>query len=396
MALNENDGLLSVIVPIYNSKDYLSICIDSIQNQLYSNLQIILVDDGSTDGSGEICDRYARKDQRIEVIHIQNSGNVYARKIGIERARGEYIGFVDSDDYIGIDMFENLVNAMEETGADFVHSGYIEIKGDKKAVKSLFEYSLFDLNDRKDSVEFLRKYFLDIKTENTISYSLWSKLFKRELIYKCFLKINDKQLIGEDAINLCRCILESKRVLLIPSSSYYYVVRDKSLSHKEGYEAVSKRIILCNEFLNVMREYELDTDLNKDIFGFISSTLMPYIKNVYYDDSVIRQFYISNCHSLEGKKTIVYGAGNVGKDYIIQLKCANKVEVICWSDKRFKGIEEIDGILRVEPCRISEFVFDIIIIACDDELIAAEIKKELTVFGIEEKKIEWEKPNRFF
>ena len=107
------DTLISVIVPIYNVRDYLIQCINSIQSQTYRNIEIVLVDDGSNDGSGGICDIFAGSDQRIKVIHQINQGVMAARRSGVENANGEYIGFVDGDDYIEPNMFEMLTNEKE-------------------------------------------------------------------------------------------------------------------------------------------------------------------------------------------------------------------------------------------------------------------------------------------
>ena len=108
MEMERKNGLISVIVPVYNVESYLEKCIDSIIHQTYKNLEIILVDDGSTDNSGKICDVYKEKDSRIKVIHKQNRGLSSARNCGLEIAKGEYIGFVDGDDYIAEDMYALL------------------------------------------------------------------------------------------------------------------------------------------------------------------------------------------------------------------------------------------------------------------------------------------------
>ena len=119
-----NNILISIIVPVYNVEQYLAQCIESILKQTYKYLQIILVDDGSTDGSGSICDKYKEIDERIIVIHQQNKGLVGARKAGLYMATGQYIGFVDGDDYINKEMYQSLLDyAITET-ADVVHSAY--------------------------------------------------------------------------------------------------------------------------------------------------------------------------------------------------------------------------------------------------------------------------------
>lgn len=108
------EKLISIIVPVYNVEKYLKECIDSVISQTYKNLEIILVDDGSTDKSGEICDEYSKKDSRIKVIHKENGGLSDARNVALDIAKGEYIGFVDSDDYVEKDMFETLYKLAEE------------------------------------------------------------------------------------------------------------------------------------------------------------------------------------------------------------------------------------------------------------------------------------------
>ncbi|MBO5360736.1 MAG: glycosyltransferase family 2 protein [Clostridia bacterium] len=116
----KTQALISVIIPVYNVEEYLCECIDSVINQTYKNLEIILVDDGSTDSSGKICDEYAEKDSRISVVHKENSGPSKTRNIGIEHAKGEYIYFLDSDDYIELNALELLVNTAESNSADLV------------------------------------------------------------------------------------------------------------------------------------------------------------------------------------------------------------------------------------------------------------------------------------
>ena len=110
--------LISVVVPIYNSKNYTKKCIESLMKQTYQNLEIILIDDGSSDGSDEICDMYAKVDKRLKVIHKKNEGRCVARNIGIDYANGDYIGFVDGDDYLEEDMYEVLYNLLTEYQAD--------------------------------------------------------------------------------------------------------------------------------------------------------------------------------------------------------------------------------------------------------------------------------------
>ena len=117
---------LSIIIPVYNTEKYLHRCVDSVLQQNMSDYELILVDDGSTDGSGKICDEYKEKDSRVKVIHTQNQGVSKARNTGLELSSGEYIGFVDADDYIDADMYEKLIEASIDSNADVCCCGYLQ------------------------------------------------------------------------------------------------------------------------------------------------------------------------------------------------------------------------------------------------------------------------------
>lgn len=124
--------MLSIIIPVYNSIKYLNRCIESVLAQKYRNIEIILVDDGSTDNSGILCEAYAMLDSRIHVFHKENGGPVSAKKYGVLHSNGDFIGYVDSDDYIDQDYYERLVNAQKSSGADIVCCGYKNIVGGRQ------------------------------------------------------------------------------------------------------------------------------------------------------------------------------------------------------------------------------------------------------------------------
>lgn len=130
MRKEQRDTLISIIVPVYNVKPYLSRCLTSLVNQTHKAIEIILIDDGATDGSGELCDRWAEKDARIVVIHSPNGGVSHARNLGLRRASGDYIGFVDSDDWVDEDMYEAMLNHVLKMHSDIHIGGYI-IENDK-------------------------------------------------------------------------------------------------------------------------------------------------------------------------------------------------------------------------------------------------------------------------
>lgn len=199
--------LLSVIVPVYNVKPYLEKCVESIVNQTYHDLQIILVDDGSTDGSQDICDEYAQKDSRIIVVHKENGGVSTARNEGMERAKGDYIAFVDSDDWLERNMYEVLINQLEAHEADLVACSFYECKGDeKKAVGDSKNISVFNTEEI-----FINK--------NQLRFLAWNKVFRRSFVEKLHFVPGQ---VYED-FHFCRQIfLKTKKLIYVDVPFYDY------------------------------------------------------------------------------------------------------------------------------------------------------------------------------
>jgi len=199
--------LLSVIIPVYNVKPYLEKCVESIVDQTYHNLQIILVDDGSTDGSQTICDELAQKDSRIVVIHKENGGLSTARNVGMDRAKGDYIAFVDSDDWLERNMYEVLINQLEAHDADLVACSFYECKGDeKKAVGDSKNISVFNTEEI-----FINK--------NQLRFLVWNKVFRRSFVEK--LRFVPGQ-VYED-FHFCRQVfLKTKKLIYLDVPFYDY------------------------------------------------------------------------------------------------------------------------------------------------------------------------------
>lgn len=210
--------LISVVVPIYNVEKYIKRCIESIINQTYVNLEIILVNDGSPDKCGEICEKYALKDKRIKVIHKRNGGLSDARNSGIEIAKGKYIGFVDSDDYIDLDMYEILYKNLKKNEADIsicdiytVYDDFIE------------KYKKSDENIIIMNNELAIKEMLDEKIINT---SAWNKLYKIELFKEIRYPFGK---LSEDLFTTYKLFHISNRICYIDKPKYYYVQTENSI-----------------------------------------------------------------------------------------------------------------------------------------------------------------------
>ena len=188
---------VSIIVPIYNSEKYMSKCIESILNQTLTEIEIILVNDGSTDNSGKIIDNYAKKDNRIRVIHQDNSGPSVARNKGINIAKGKYIGFVDSDDYIEPNMYEELYNNANSKNIEVVMCSYNEnnlYNQTEYVVKAKLEQDkIYEKEDIKHNI-----ISTFSKNDNYGFYSLWNKIYLREWLFKRNLELDVNRDHGED------------------------------------------------------------------------------------------------------------------------------------------------------------------------------------------------------
>ena len=213
--------IISIIVPIYNVEKYLPKCIESILNQTFKEFELILVDDGSPDNSGSICDEYSKKDERIKVIHKENGGVSSARNVGLGSALGEYIGFVDPDDYINEDMFEVLYNLCISTNSDIaICKNSREINGEIYGTEDDIYTKIMDTD------EALKEMF----KANLYRFALWNKICKK----KCFYGIRFPEgRVHEDLSATYKIIANSSKVIFTNYVGYIYVKRDESILTKK-------------------------------------------------------------------------------------------------------------------------------------------------------------------
>lgn len=211
--------VISVIVPVYKAERYLNECIDSILAQTFSNFELILVDDGSPDRSGEICDQYAAKDKRIRVIHKPNGGVSSARNAGLDIARGEWITFVDADDMIAPDMLEKLFNKAEQENADIVTCDFKFLYPDGH---TKIEHAYYWHDNSEQS---LAEYML---TTWTVT---WGCVINRAIIKANNIFFDVQLSINEDFIFIIRCILHASKIATIQVPLYFYRQQHESACH---------------------------------------------------------------------------------------------------------------------------------------------------------------------
>lgn len=239
--------LISIIVPVYNVEKYLRPCLDSILSQTYTNWEAILVDDGSKDNSGKICDEYAQKDKRFIVVHKQNEGVAQARITGFEKSKGELITFVDADDIIELDCLEKLSLPIIKDGADMVSCDYYKVeKGERKILPA----KLTGTYENEQITDFIAQhYFYDKKTKGYgMTCFLWSKMVKREYVLEG-LKNGLGLWFGEDQISMFTMLLQCKKLVLIPDRLYNYI-------QHEGQAVKRYDKSLWENIINMLSKYE--------------------------------------------------------------------------------------------------------------------------------------------
>lgn len=272
------NDLISIIVPVYNVEEYIEKCVNSIINQTYKNIEIILVDDGSKDSSGKICDELKQKDSRIKVIHKENGGLSDARNAGLKIANGDYIGFVDSDDYIKEDMFEILYKLNKEHNADISIVSFYEIyKGKVIGVRD--SKKLEELN----KIQAIKELLIDTKIQ---SYA-WNKLFKKQLFENIEFP---KSKNFEDIATTLLLFEKANKVALLEEPKYYYVRRDNSIIGVRNYKTYKDYLeVIYDKYLYLNGKYK-ELDLY-NAYNFIINMIWVYTIIVAFDlEDVYKEF----------------------------------------------------------------------------------------------------------
>lgn len=377
---------LSVIIPIYNSEKYLAECIDSVLAQTFQDFELILVDDGSTDCSSEICDRYAASNNRIRVIHKSNEGSNCARVAGLKSANGEYIAFVDADDWIDADFLETMMESILHEHADIVITGCIKEKNNKaETVLNNIPSGIYE-GDSLVNVVFSRMQYYGGFYRFGISPYLWNKLYRRELLMSCYENMDMFIYDGEDAAVVYPYILKTRRVVILPVAKYHYRLHENSMTARKRDDFYKN---CCHLYLQLDEEYK-KTPFSDNMHEQLDQNMRYLIwmgKPECFDGTNNYLFPFGKVKP--GADIVLYAAGKVGREYYRQIKKTDYCNIAAWVDKKYYldenillGIEEPDVMLSKQ--------YDHIVIAIESRKVADLIKAELEAMGIDMAKVIWE------
>ncbi|APG72384.1 glycosyltransferase [Lactobacillus delbrueckii subsp. jakobsenii ZN7a-9 = DSM 26046] len=269
-------SLVSVIVPVYNVEKYLTQCIESLIEQSYKNMEILLIDDGSTDSSGKLCDRYAQEYANIFTYHKKNSGLGLTRNYGLERIKGDYVTFVDSDDYLDPEAINQLVCGLDSGKNDTVIGGFTKItdKGKKLYVESYFEKVVN--NDNCYSQIFCHMLGSSPVGHDSIKASVWNVLYSTKIIKENNISfVSEREYISEDIVWDSDYFKYSKSVKVISSSLYYYRSNPNSLSKTYRPDRFKRCISFFEYMIDKISKTEIEDEaklrLTKNLFVNVRS-----------------------------------------------------------------------------------------------------------------------------
>lgn len=370
---------ISVIVPIYNVENFLCQCLDSIIAQTYKDLDIILIDDGSTDNSYQIAKEYADKDNRIRLIHQENKGLVTTRNIGISLARGEWIGFVDSDDWIAPNMYEELASYMEKYNCDLVSSDIMRLEEGREP------YVVFDnyprgLYTRKEIEE---RIFPTMIHDYSISDKglrcfLVTKLFRKDILDEISNEMDTRVFYGEDAMRCYRYMLRCKTVYLVRQAYYYYKIQASSLSFVFNEKLMLSIYRLYDNLYAACQNSPFAPVLIRQLKQYFIMLERRVWYNALHLDRLNLMHWAFDCfHPYYDKKFIIYGAGACGQALFREISIREKADsLVAWLDNNPEP--HIKSGHNVQPVSdINNLSYDYIFVALMKPEVAEAVRKEL-------------------
>lgn len=368
----------SVIVPVFNAEKYIKICLDSILGGTYGNFEVVIVDDGSTDGSGIICDRFMEQDSRVRVLHKKNEGLISARITGIEAAKGDYIAFVDADDWIDADFLETGIGWMEKEAADVVIMGCVmEKRGCQETVLNRIRAGVY--GRQALSVEVFPHMLHDQGFyEFGILPYIWNKIYKRQMLQSCYDHIDTKIYDGEDVAVVYPYLLKTQKAVITSDAKYHYRIHNESMTanRKADYYENTARL-----YLHLAEKFQ-ESGYSRCMMPQLDQYMRMMVwkgKPGGFIESM--KFIFPFKEIFKGASIILYGAGYVGQMFHHQIVLSEYCNIAAWVDKAYQR-EELGrmGVVGIEALYTE--VYDYVVLAVQDRGMAEEIAEQLVSYGV--------------
>ena len=275
--------IISVVVPVYNVEKYIIECVNSIIKQTYSNIEILLIDDGSTDSSGIICDNFKIKDERIKVFHKANEGLGYTRNFGIEHANGKYIVFIDSDDFISENFIELLYNSIKLNDVEIAYCGHNKYYDKNYIYKELSYYK----NECIENKDIFEKVIIEmigsmknVKEDKRVSMSACEAMYSLDLIKNKHIRFkSEREYISEDLIFQIEILNLVNKVYFLDDNIYFYRVNNnQSLTHKFDTDIINKNAFMCKKIIEQFEEKNISIEEKKKLEYSINRFMLSRLR----------------------------------------------------------------------------------------------------------------------
>ena len=380
--------LISVVVPIYCVEQYLVRCINSIIGQSYSHLEIILVNDGSPDGCKEICDDFAKRHEQVTVVHQENKGLVHARKAGLVIATGDYVAYVDGDDWIEEDLYEQLVEYVHKFNPDIVVAGHKEELMGRvvEECDNLIPSGYYDETRLKSEVYPRMICFGEFSSFGIYSY-LWNKLFRRDILVDAQMTVPDEIFMAEDAACSYPAILHAKSIYVCQVKGYRYVQRVNSMVKSRMVN--STELLRYNELyrylFNCFRDSPLDYGLLAQLNKFVLSLLTVRSEMCISEGEESGELTAFD-RIPQGSRIVLCGAGTFGQYLATVLNASASYELVSW-------VDDSHGLYRDAGLNVSSFTemnfisFDIVVVALIRADLATAMARRLLDFNVNKSQV---------
>lgn len=370
--------LISIIVPIYNGERYLKECLDSLKTQDYPNVEILLIDDGSTDRTADICRQYTSDDQRFHYIHQQNGGQNAARKTGVEHASGEWVMFVDADDFVTIDYCSSFMRVQSRTAADMVIGELQKYQDGRYGAHTPVMTGVLTGKEVLESL--LMPRFFGIR----VSFGIFPILFRMKIIHNTLMKVDLRIRFAEDAGCTICSLLQAKKVAFLPQVKYFYRSTNSSCCHTH-----TKSVLVDQKLL---RRF-IRKSIQNSIVGIKNvKAVEKMMDNLIIDSLLLGGYEFFSDFAglypfreiLPEKRIVIYGAGVFGEE--IHDKFPGNLELVGWVDRQADYYQSLGKL--VSPVeRLPEMKFDYVVIAITDPYIVDQIVCDLQDINIPKEKI---------
>lgn len=388
----DKNPLLSVIVPIYNAGQYLEKCLASIRNQTFQDMEIILVNDGSTDNSLEISRNARRLDKRIRIISQENGGLIRARKTGLSAASGRFIGFVDSDDRIEPTMYEVLVNCMERTGCDLVSSGMIRDYENPNRQAVIYDnYPEGIYREPEKSVYPTMLYHSAYRTFG-IYCNLVNKLFKRELLEQVYEDISDEVFYGEDALTCYPYCLKANSIYILHQAFYHYNIHPVSMASAPDKRLPYNTYLLYRGLYESFSKSSCAFALIRQLKKYLLSLERHNLLALYQFDVVaLDEWRFSFRRDLYDSRFVLYGAGACGQAHYRRLcEMGKEQNMVLWVDKEAEKRTRECAYPISRPWKLTQTDWDVLLVSVQSGELGSKIMDELyETYHIEREKMLW-------